>query len=105
MQFAIVTAHNFSTEKMQAAESAFKEYGSVEFDGKKIAFTHYPEFGEGMAASGKYDVVFFGHTHIKKEEKINNTLLINPGELMGRLGTRTFVIYDTALNKIEFFEL
>jgi glutathione synthase/RimK-type ligase-like ATP-grasp enzyme len=31
MRFAIVTAHNFSSEKIKAAESAFQEYGTVDF--------------------------------------------------------------------------
>lgn len=77
----------------------------IELDGRKIAACHKPEFAEGLAATGKYDVVFHGHTHIARSEMIGKTLLVNPGEIYGGLGKASFAIYDTAINNITFREV
>lgn len=81
------------------------DIGEIEIGNKKIAFCHFPNVAENFAMSQKYDIVFHGHTHKKREEKIGNTLLVNPGEIMGRYGKSTYAIYDTKANKVEFFEL
>lgn len=60
-----------------------------------IAFTHYPEVAEGLAATGKYTVVFSGHSHEFKQEQVGQTWWINPGEIMGRWGNPGFIIYNT----------
>ncbi len=75
--------------------------GTLEAGGRKIAFTHYPEIAEGLAATGKFDAVFSGHTHVFMETRVGETLWVNPGEIMGRLGEPGFVIYDTESGKIE----
>lgn len=72
------------------------EKGEIEADGKKIVFTHFPDFGRGLATSGNYDIVFVGHTHQPWIEKINHCLLVNPGTLAGMFSKATFAIYDTA---------
>ncbi len=81
------------------------EVGEIEKDGKKIAFTHLPKFAEGLALTGKYDVVFYGHTHISKIDKVGDCLLVNPGEIMGRKNKPSFAIYNTKNNKVEILEL
>jgi len=81
------------------------ETGKINVEGRKIAFTHHPEDAEKLAESGEYDVVFHGHTHKKREEKFGECILINPGEIMGRVGTPSYAIYDTTTKKIEFFDL
>ena len=77
----------------------------LEFDDKKIAANHFPKIAEGLASTGNYDIVFYGHTHVADEKKIGSTLLVNPGELMGWKGKPTFAIYDTKLNKVEITDL
>lgn len=86
----------------------FSGQGEVEIGGKKIAFTHRPEQAEKLANSGKYDIVFYGHTHkpwetkLKiKNEKLKIVRLINPGNLCGFLYPPTFAIYDTETDKLE----
>jgi len=59
------------------------DIAELEFDGKKIAVNHYPNIAEGLASTGKYDLVLYGHNHIADKRKIGNTLLVNPGEIMG----------------------
>jgi len=75
--------------------------GTVSAGGQKIAFAHYPEIAEGLAATGKYDAVFSGHTHVFMEKQVGETLRVNPGEIMGRFGEPGFVLYDTASGEIE----
>jgi len=73
----------------------------LEFNGKKIAFTHFPDIAKKLAQSGNYDLIFYGHTHRPWDEKINECHMINPGELAGQFYKPTFAIYDTATGKLE----
>lgn len=79
----------------------YNPVGMLEAGGRKIAFAHYPEIAEGLAATGKYDAVFSGHTHIFMEKQVGETMWVNPGEVMGRFGEPSFVIYDTVSGDIE----
>jgi len=67
----------------------------LELENKKISFCHFPEIAKKLAQSGKYDLVFYGHTHKAWEEKINGCRMINPGELAGQFFKPTFAVYDT----------
>ena len=67
----------------------------------KIAITHFPEKAKKLAESGKYNMVFNGHTHKPWEEKIGKCWVINPGESAGQLYKPCFAVYDTVTNKLE----
>jgi len=81
----------------------------VELGGKKIFFNHYPDIAKKMAESGKYDLVFYGHTHKPWVEQIGSPSagsgracwLANPGELAGQRFKPTFAIYDTKTDKLD----
>jgi predicted phosphodiesterase len=78
----------------------------LEIDGRKIFLTHYPMLAKPMAKSGDFDAVFCGHNHTFHKEKVNNCLLVNPGEISAhKSGKATFAIYDTTTNKAEIIEL
>lgn len=77
----------------------FNHIGEIELSNKKIAFTHKPQDAQKLANSGKYDVVFYGHTHKAWEERLGKTLLINPGELTYFFYTPTYCLFD--LNKMK----
>jgi len=79
----------------------YQPVGNLEFDGCQIAITHYPEIAAGLAATGKYQAVFSGHTHVFSQQKIGHTLWVNPGEIMGRFGEPGFIIYETGTNTFE----
>lgn len=79
----------------------YGDQGEVEIDNKKIAFVHYPVEGKKLAASGKYDLVFYGHDHKPWEQMINKTRLANPGTLAGLFYKATFAVYNTATDKLE----
>ena len=75
--------------------------GIIETDKGLVAFTHYPEHGKGLAATGNYAAVFSGHTHVRMSEIMNDTPHINPGETMGLLGDTGFVIFDLESGESE----
>ena len=73
----------------------------LEFNGKKIAFTHFPDIAKKLSQSGKFNMVFYGHTHRPWDEKVGETHMINPGELAGQFYKPTFAVYDTKTNSLE----
>lgn len=73
----------------------------IKFGGKLIFFNHYPDIAKKEAESGKYDFVFYGHTHMPKFKKIGDCLLVNPGELAGQINKPSFAIYDAETGKLE----
>ncbi|MGQ9681925.1 MAG: YfcE family phosphodiesterase [Anaerolineae bacterium] len=79
--------------------------GEIEADGQRLAFVHEPLFAEGLAALGRYAAVFCGHSHRREVRKIGNTLLANPGEVMGRLGNPGCGIYDTATRAFSYIDI
>jgi len=79
--------------------------GQVDIDGFKIAFTHQGVVGEALAAGGNFKMVCFGHSHVYMLKGINGTILLNPGEIMGKDGSPGFCFVDTTTQKIERVEL
>ena len=76
----------------------------TELDGREIAMVHFPDLARALAASDRYDVVVYGHNHTRAAERVGRTWLINPGEVMGRLGSSTYAIYDTETDEVDLFE-
>jgi len=75
--------------------------GEVDADGFPIAFTHQQMVGEGLAATAKYKTVCFGHSHVYLEKKVGNTILLNPGEIMGKDGNPGFCMVDTVTGSVR----
>ena len=71
------------------------ELAEFEAGGWRVGVTHYPQIAQGLARSGRYDLVCYGHDHVAHDEKLGSCLLLNPGELMGRLGPSRFALLDT----------
>jgi len=81
------------------------DLAELELDGHRVAVTHYPRIGHALAKSGVYDLVCYGHNHESSVEQVGSTLLVNPGEVMGRLGRSTYAIYDTATGQAAILEV
>ena len=82
------------------------DFDSVIINDKKYFITHYPHLAENAAFSGKYDAVFHGHDHTRRDELINNTPIINPGKLaLYPNNSKSFALYDTETEKTEFIIL
>jgi len=85
--------------------AGFKIYGEIaelELGGLRIAINHYPEIAKGLAKSGLYDLVCYGHDHTAHQELVaGSTILLNPGEVMGLKGSASLAILDTKTMEIE----
>ncbi len=65
----------------------------IEQEGKNIFLYHDPVFDEKNLKG--VDFLFYGHTHKTFYKKVENTLILNPGELCGYLaGFSTYVTLD-----------
>ncbi len=60
-------------------------YDFLEIDKRKIFITHYPLLAKPMAKSGEFDAVFYGHDHKKNLYKINDCIIVNPGEISAHI--------------------
>lgn len=82
------------------------QFAELEIDGKHIALNHYPDISKRLAESQAYDAVFSGHDHRQYIHQVGErTLWANPGELMGRLGTPTFGLYNTTSHEFRHVEV
>ncbi len=81
------------------------ELADLEVGELHIAMTHYPEIAQGLAAAGQYDLVCYGHDHVAHDEQVGKSRLLNPGELMGRLGASSFVVLDTTSGRSDRIEV
>lgn len=77
----------------------------IEIDGLKVAVNHYPNLARGLALSGQYDVVCYGHDHTARQEQVAGCLFLNPGELMGMNGRSTIAFVDSEGRQVEFVEV
>lgn len=67
---------------------------------RKIVIMHEHDVVDALADSGHFDLVVYGHTHEPVVRRVNNTLVVNPGEVCGWLyGKPTAAVVD--LEKIE----
>lgn len=81
----------------------FADFGEAEIDGKKIAFVHFPEVAKRLAETGKYNFVFYGHTHkpwtasvkTSASQGISECVMLNPGNVAGEYYLPTFATWDT----------
>lgn len=73
----------------------YKDFGEIEIGDKKIAFVHFPEIARRLCETGKYNFVFYGHTHKPWEETIGNCKMLNPGNVAGEIYPPTFAVWDT----------
>jgi uncharacterized protein len=68
---------------------------------------------EAIIASQMYDLVIHGHTHKKRDEKIRDTLVLNPGcahrefpNIEGNIETEpSVIIFDTTKRSYQFVKL
>jgi len=73
------------------------DFLEIDHDGKKICVYHgtVPYIVDALAVSRIYDLVVTGHTHNPEIKRINETLVVNPGECCGYLtGKKTVAFVD-----------
>ncbi len=55
------------------------------WNSKRLLMMHEPDQPDIFAASGQFDLVCYGHTHNADIHRIDNVLVVNPGEVCGWL--------------------
>ncbi len=56
--------------------------------------------------SGRFDFVFHGHTHRRRDERLGPTRVVNPGALgSATAGNYSFCMLDTSTGEVEFIEM
>ncbi|HBO17083.1 MAG: Phosphodiesterase, MJ0936 family [Candidatus Moranbacteria bacterium GW2011_GWE2_35_2-] len=83
----------------------FKNHGETSIDRKKTAFVHFPDIAKKLCESGKYDFVFYGHTHKPWTEKVGNCTMLNPGNVAGEIFPPTFAIWNIENNKFDLIRV
>ena len=77
----------------------------VELGGLRVAVNHYPRIAAGLARSGLYDLVCYGHDHQRFEGREGNCVLLNPGELLGMMAASSLALFETSTRQVSWFEL
>ncbi len=87
-------------------EVSLNTYDFLEIEDRLIFISHYNDLAAPMAQSGLYDAVFYGHNHLQKKETVNDTLMVNPGELCAqKTGVCTYAVYNTETNDAEIITI
>ena len=83
------------------------DFYEFEQDNLKIALYHGTEsqIKDALINCNKYDVVLYGHTHIKENKIVGKTLIINPGTSHGFGNEATIATFNSKNKKVEFIEL
>lgn len=69
--------------------------GEISRGNRSIGFIHDPRIAMKLARSGDYDLVCFGHTHLRHMEKVGACFLLNPGAILGNKEAASWAIIDT----------
>ncbi len=92
----------------------FKTHGEIRLDNKEIAFTHFPREAKELAESGKYNFVFYGHTHKPWVASVETTAyqgqnkkctMLNPGNVTGDFYPPTFATWNTENDQFELIRI
>jgi putative phosphoesterase len=78
-------------------------FADLELGGKRVAVTHGDDFKlkQRLLAEQQHDYLLQGHTHIRADERVGRTRLINPGALH-RAREKTVALLDTTTDHVEF---
>ncbi len=78
----------------------------LEIEGYMVLVKHFHHYVEELAASGRYELIIYGHTHRIQVEKMGSTWVLNPGEACGWLtGRATVALVKIPPIKIELLDL
>jgi putative phosphoesterase len=73
---------------------------------KHIAMTHGHDGAllRQLLGSGAYHYLIHGHTHVRRDERVGNTRIINPGAVH-RARVKSVALLDTEADSVQFLEL
>ena len=87
----------------QSGNRCFGRLCEVELGGCRIAMQHGDDARSlrSLEQSGRYDFLFYGHTHVAEQHSTGPTLVVNPGALhRARTKSLTFIDLNTKLCEI-----
>ena len=89
-----------------ARQTCCERYGQLELAGRKIALLHSDDarLFHQVTRSNEFDLVCYGHSHLKKEERIGKTLVLNPGALF-RAQPKGFALVDLTDMRVTFISI
>lgn len=101
------------TKKSDSRLQVHGEFLEIELAGRRIAANHFDNIALPIARSGAYDLVCFGHNHRISTSRVNGTLTVNPGPILGiAFGPNgwervppTFAVCDLGSMELTFFQL
>jgi putative phosphoesterase len=82
----------------------------IQIGGRRIFLVHYPHYGRAFAATGDFDLVCCGHSHVaaiteQPNLKGGTTWLVNPGTVAGLSAPATYAVGDLASMSFAIHEL
>lgn len=79
------------------------DLADLELGGKKIAVTHGDDFKlkQRVLSEQRHDYLLQGHTHVRADQRVGRTRVINPGALH-RAKEKTVATLDTVTDKLTF---
>jgi putative phosphoesterase len=82
------------------------QLADLTFEGKRLAMLHGHDAGlfQKLIASGQYDYIVHGHTHVRRDERVGKTRVINPGALQ-RARSKSVALLDPAADALTFLQL
>jgi putative phosphoesterase len=81
-------------------------FADLEFEGKGVAVLHGDDRAhlDALLKAQQHDYLFHGHTHIRRDERVGKTRVINPGALH-RAAEKTVALLDTVTDKLEYLRI
>jgi len=76
------------------------------FAGKRVALLHGHDGAlfHKLTHGGEYAYVIHGHTHVRRDERLGGTRIINPGALH-RARVKSVALLDVAADEVRFLEV
>jgi predicted phosphodiesterase len=86
-------------------------FADLSFDNKRFAILHghdHPLMSRLLrpvpATVKPFDYIIHGHTHVRRDERVGRSRIINPGALH-RARTKSLALLDTANDHLTFLEI
>lgn len=82
------------------------QLAELQLGGKNIAVLHGDDerLKDGILTAQQHDYLLHGHTHLRHDELVGRTRVINPGALH-RAKEKSVALLDPALDRLEFFRV
>jgi putative phosphoesterase len=101
------------TRKSNERVQVHGELLELNLDGFRVGVNHYDNIALGLARSGLYDLVCYGHNHRFRQERHGSAVALNPGAIMGAAFgpggweqiEPTFATFDTASAVANLFRI